>query len=258
MNESTPQAAAVQAFNTGNAAFRGRQWQQALGFYEQALQLDAQMVPAWLQKARALVNQGEQMAAREAFAQTLRLDPAHYSAWLEAGHLCRQMGELRQASAAYQRAIDVAPQRHEALLGMARVMTQLGEYDVAQRAGQDAMQAAGQSAEQATERQRQTAQLLGQYWMEVGQPGQALPWLQAALAVPCADVDMYAELCMDAAIAHWRLGHKEQANALLTRASAAQALPTLSRLALLSLQHNFVSEAVQVMERATQLHPQEV
>lgn len=257
MNEFNAQAAAAQAFNAGNAVFRQNDWTQAQALYEQALQHDALMVPAWLQKARALVRQGELMAAREAFAQTLRLDAANYSAWLEAGHLCRQMGELGQASAAYQRAIDVAPQRHEALLGMARVMMQLGELDAAQRAAADAIRAAARVAEDASNRQRQTAQLLGQYWMEVGQPALALTCLQAALAVPGADDDQLAELCMDAAMAHWRLGQVAQTHALLTRASAAQALPTLSRLALLSLQHNFVSEAAQVMARATELYPQD-
>ena len=257
MTDAPPQTAAAQAFNAGNAAYRDSQWPQALALYEQALQLDAQMVPAWLQKARTLVRQGELMAAREAFAQTLRRDAVNYSGWLEAGHLCRQMGELGQASAAYQRAIDVAPQRHEALLGMARVMMQLGEHEAAQRAGSDAMRAAAQAGENAAVRQRQTAQFMGQYWMEVGQPAQALTWLQAALSVPGADDDQLAELCMDAAIAHWRLGQAAQAHALLTRASGAQALPTLSRLALLSLQHNFVAEAAQVMERATELYPQD-
>lgn len=257
---ATPHPAA-QAFNAGNAAYKQNDWPQALALYEQALQHDAQLVPAWLQKARCLVQLAQWMPAREAFAQTLRLDAANYSAWLEAGHLCRQMGELGQASMAYQRAIDVAPHRYEALLGMARVMVQLGEFDAAQRAGSDAMRALAQANDLAPEvqqqRQRQTAHLMGQYWMEAGQPAQALQWLQNALAVPGADVDQQAELRMDAALAHWRLGNKEQTHALLTRASGAQALPTLSRLALLSLQHNFAAEAVAVMQKATQLHPNE-
>jgi len=235
LTESTTPHPAAQAFNAGNAAYRANDWPQALALYEQALQHDAQLVPAWLQKARCLVHLAQWMPAREAFAQTLRLDAANYSAWLEAGHLCRQMGELGQASMAYQRAIDVAPHRYEALLGMARVMVQLGEFDAAQRAGSDAMRALAQANDLAPEvqqqRQRQTAHLMGQYWMEAGQPAQALQWLQNALAVPGADVDQQAELLMDAALAHWRLGNQEQTHALLTRASGAQALPTLSRLA---------------------------
>ena len=261
MTESLNPQAIAQAFNAGNAAFKQNDWPQALALYEQALQHDAQLVPAWLQKARCLVHLAQWMPAREAFAQTLRLDAANYSAWLEAGHLCRQMGELGQASLAYQRAIDVAPHRHEALLGMARVMVQLGEFDAAQRAGTDAMRALVQANDLVPEvqqqRQRQTAHLMGQYWMEAGQPAQALQWLQNALGVPGAEVDQQAELLMDAALAHWRLGNKEQTHALLTRASGAQALPTLSRLALLSLQHNFAAEAVTVMQQATQLHPNE-
>jgi len=117
------ETAAAQAFNEDHAAYKNGEWSQALKLVDQVLSPHSDWVPAWLMKARCLVQLGEWMPAREAFAQTLRLDPAHCSAWLEAGHLCCQMGELTQAAMAYQRAIDATPTRFEAYLGMAREAT---------------------------------------------------------------------------------------------------------------------------------------
>ena len=245
------------ALAIAHEAFRQGCWTEALGQLGELLGQEPHNELAWLHKARCLVQQGEWMAAREAFASTLRINRQNYSAWLEAGHLCRQMGELNQAAMAYQRAIDVAPGRYEALLGMARIMVLQGQVEAAQRACDDAMRAARQHSQDPQARQRQVAQLMGQYWMEVGQPARALPCWQAALAVPGADVDTQAELLMDMASALLRLERSEQAHALLTRASGARSLATLSRLALLSLQHNLGVEAVQVMQRATQLHPRD-
>ena len=111
MNTQEIETAAALAFNAGNAAYKKSEWAQALALATQALAHHDGLIPAWLMKARCLVQLGQWMPAREAFAQTLRLEPTNFSAWLEAGHLCRQMGELHQAALSYQRAIDVAPQR---------------------------------------------------------------------------------------------------------------------------------------------------
>lgn len=242
---------------TANEDFKLGRWSEALAALNAFLEQEPQNELACLLKARCLVRLGEWMAAREAFASTLRINLKNYSAWLEAGHLCRLMGELNQAAMSYQRAIDVAPERYEALLGMARVMALQGEWDAAQRAFVDAMQAAGQHAQDPQVKQRQVAHLMGQYWMEMGQPKRALPCFDTALSVPGASVDQQAELLMDSATALWRLGQLDQAHVRLTRASGAGSVVTLSRLAQLSLQHNFGVESVQVMQRATQLHPQD-
>ncbi len=255
MNANQPTAAYL--LSCANEAFRQGLWSQALEEADAVLAHEPQLELAWLLKGRCLVRLGEWMAAREAFASTLRLNRKNYSAWLEAGHLCRLMGELNQAALSYQRAIDVTPERYEALLGMARVMALQGEWDAAQRAYTDAMQAASLHAQDPQAKQRQVAQLMGQYCMEMGQPQRALVCWQAALAMPGAGVDPQAELLMDAATALLRLERKEQAHAFLSQASGAESVATLSRLSLLSLQHNFGAESVEVMQRAVQLHPQD-
>ena len=262
--EISKEAQVVEAFNAGNAAFKKGEWQAALQLCEQALALDATMVLAHLLKARCLVRLGEWMPAREAFAQTLRLDMGNYSAWLEAGHLCRQMGELQQAAMSYQRAIDAVPQRYEALLAMARVLAQQGEMDVADRAYADAATVAAQAP--GSNAARMVHAMMGQYWLELGQPqraissfGRALAVIQAAQDVsPEVAVNQAAEVQMDWAMALLRLGQREQSMQMLTAASAATDEPTLARLVSLSFRNNFWQEAIVIARRTVALYPQSV
>jgi Tfp pilus assembly protein PilF len=66
-------AAAAQSFNAANAAHRGGRWQEALADFEAALGHDASLAQAHLGRARCLVQLGQTLAAREAFAACLRL-----------------------------------------------------------------------------------------------------------------------------------------------------------------------------------------
>jgi Tfp pilus assembly protein PilF len=54
MTTSNAQVLAAQLFNQGNAAFKQGKWAEALVVLEQALEHHAQLVPAWLLKARRL------------------------------------------------------------------------------------------------------------------------------------------------------------------------------------------------------------
>jgi protein O-GlcNAc transferase len=246
-------------FDQAHSAFKAGQWQEALRGCEQLLATSEASSPelelVHLLQARCLVQLGQWMPAREAFAQTLRRNPGNYSAWLEAGHLCRQMGELHQASLSYQHAIDVAPQRYEALLGMARVMALQGEEATAMRAYQDAVQAAAQSSDAA--QPGRAHHLMGQYWMEQGALTKAIPCFQSALqTLPADDINAMAEVRMDLAIALLRLDRRDAAMQLLTLSSGADAEPTLSRLTMLSFRNNLWQEAIEVARRNVALHPQ--
>ena len=69
---STPnEAAAATAFNEANAAYKKGGWAQALSCAEKALMAHEGLIPAHFMRARCLVQLGQTMAAREAFAQTL-------------------------------------------------------------------------------------------------------------------------------------------------------------------------------------------
>ena len=257
----TPQEiehAAAQAFNAGNAAYKNGEWAQALALATQALAHHDGLIPAWLMKARCLVQLGQWLPAREAFAQTLRMEPTNFSAWLEAGHLCKQMGELTQATAAYQKAITLAPERFEAYLAMARVMAQQGNTELANRAYNEAVQAAIAKGGDAV---RQVHWLMGQYVLELGHAQEALGCFNEALKATKADkpetlVNLAAEIQMDAAKAWLRVGKRDKAMRLLTLASGATQEPTLSRLAALSFRNNFWQEAIEISRRCVTLFPQ--
>jgi protein O-GlcNAc transferase len=252
---------AVQAFNDANGIFKTGDWRAALIRVEECLGLDASLVPAHLLRARCLVRLGEWMAAREAFAQTLRLAPTEYSAWLEAGHLCRQMGELQQAAMSYQRAIDVAPTRYEAVLSIARVLAQQGQFEVAERAYADASNAALTAPN--ADAPRLVHAMMGQYWLEQGQPSRAIGCFTHALRViqntPGIGADVAAnqaaDVQMDWATALLRMNQRDAAMRLLTFASAATSEATLSRLVELSYHHNFWQEAIEIARRCVALYP---
>lgn len=261
---------AAQRFNRANAAFRAGHWKGALNEAEAALQLEPNLTVAVLLRARCLVKLGEWLPAREAFAACLRLEPTHYSAWLEAGHLCRQLGELQQAAGAYQRAIDAAPARYEAPLAMARVLPLLGQAELGEQAFADALQrlARGVTDAERPARLADAAQHMGQYRLEQGDASGAVRALQLglqALAAGAADGrgakfsaeqdELHAGLYIDLGEALWRLGQSEPAMAALTMASSATGEATLSRLGTLSFRLNLWQEALWVLRRNVELHP---
>lgn len=252
----------VQAFNAGNAAWRQGDWAHALSAYGEAVAKAPGLADAHLGRARCLVKLGDWGAAREAFATVLRLEPAHYSAWLEAGHLCRQMGELQQAAGAYQRAIHAVPTRHEAYLGMARVLPLLGQAELGEQAFTDALQQLANSQPEAERAGKlaEAAHRMGQYRLEQGDAVGAVSALQRGLLALSAVFDgallnLRAELQIDLGEALWRLGQQDAALAALTAASSARLEPTLARLGALSFRLNRWQEALSVLRRNVELHP---
>jgi predicted O-linked N-acetylglucosamine transferase (SPINDLY family) len=239
-------------FNDGNRAWRNDNHEQALALYTHATWLNPALVLAHLGRARCLVQLGQWMLAREAFAAVLRLEPGNYSAWLEAGHLCRQMGALEQATGAYQRAIECVSQRYEAHLGLARVMLQLGQAVKALDAFDLAMRCASESSQRAD-----MALRMGQYALEAGQPDVAVRVLQAGLQV-AAGTEQRAELLIDLGEALWRIGRLDEAKRVLTQASVAESEVTLARLGTLAFRLNLWQEALEVLRRCVELYPASV
>jgi predicted O-linked N-acetylglucosamine transferase (SPINDLY family) len=245
---------AAQHFNRGNAAFRKQHWAAALIDFRTALALQPDLQPASLQIARCLVSLGKLIPAREAFAACLRIDTANYSAWLEAGHLCRQMGELQQAAASYQHAIDASPTRYEAPLAMARVLHQLGQLPLSSQAFEQAM--ANAVASGPASLPVEVARRMGQYLLELGDNLAAKQVLNLGLQVHQGDINANAELRIDLGEALLRMGQITDAMVVLTEASNATEEATLARLAAMAFRHNLWQEALVVLRKNVQLHPQ--
>jgi predicted O-linked N-acetylglucosamine transferase (SPINDLY family) len=254
-------------FNAANQAWREHKAEEALTLYSEAALRNPALDLAHLGRARCLVHLSRWMLAREAFADALRINPANYNAWLEAGHLCRQMGELQQAAGAYQRAMDAAPERYEAALAMARVLHQLDQKPLASQAFEQAMTLAAAQASGAgpASLPADVAHRMGQYLLELGDNSAAMQVLHLAIqalsgqaereGVP-ADVNRVSEVQIDFGEALLRQGQQAAAMQVMTEASAATHETTLARLGAMAFRHNLWQEALMVLRKCVELHPQ--
>lgn len=260
-------------FNAGNAAWRENQWVSAFLRYRDASLLNPNLGQAKLGMARCLVKLGRWAEAREAFAACLRVDPNNFSAWLEAGHLCRQMGVGNQAVGAYRRAADVAPDRYESYFSLGRILPELGDPAGGREAFFQSLKLLQLSAKPDAAL-AEAAHRMGQYRLEQGDTHQAIEALKLALAaterVPSSAAAMDRpeealsasargyEIQIDLGEAYWRVDRKEDAYSAFTEASAATSEVTLARLGALSFRLNLWQEAIAVLQRNLELHPQSI
>lgn len=260
-------------FNAGNSAWREGDHVSALAHYRDASRLNPSLAQAELGKARCFVKLGDWMNARQAFAECLKRDPNHFSAWLEAGHLCRQMGVAHQAAGAYQRAIQASPERYEALFALARVLPELGDPAGGDQAFKQALELLRGKPDAAAS-MAEAAHRMGQYRLEQGEVQRAIEALRLGLAV-MDDADRgnrpgdqagpsdallarKHEIEIDLGEAFWRLGMKQEAFAAFSSASSADVESTLARLGVLSFRLNLWQEAIAVLRRNVERHPQSV
>jgi TolB-like protein/Flp pilus assembly protein TadD len=113
---------------------------RAIGFYEQAVALDSEFVPAWarLAQARALLHANStptpELAAqaRHAAERARALGPDRPEGQLAIGAYHEGVvGDRRQALAAYQAGLKLAPRNAELLVGAALAEQSLGRWDAA-------------------------------------------------------------------------------------------------------------------------------
>lgn len=260
---STPQGdAATQAalaFNAGNAAFREARWQDALNRAREAIALNPDLVVAHLLQARCQVNLNNLEAARDAFAAVLRLDPAQFSAWLELGNVSRRLGAVERAVQCYERAAACNPDDPRGHLACARALEELSDILAQDRAAfhfQRALTLAGDVPAKLAD----AYQSMARFRLDAGNAPRALEALRSAKLTmrlhPAAfTLDARCELLIDEADALLRLGLRDEAMVALTEASGAEAEATLTRLAQLSFRFNLWQEAVEVLRRSVELHP---
>jgi TolB-like protein/Tfp pilus assembly protein PilF len=142
----TTNVTAYDAFLKGEAAADGlaagdpASLRRAIGFYEQAVALDSEFVPAWarLAQARALLHANStptpELAAqaRHAAERARALGPDRPEGQLAIGAYHEGVvGDRRQALAAYQAGLKLAPRNAELLVGAALAEQSLGRWDAA-------------------------------------------------------------------------------------------------------------------------------
>jgi glycosyltransferase involved in cell wall biosynthesis len=93
-----------------------RNWESARTNYEEALALNPNLQPIWIQLGHARKESGDLVAAEEAYRQALQLKPSDADTYLQLGHLYKIRNQMGQALEAYMQAQELDPS-----LGDARV-----------------------------------------------------------------------------------------------------------------------------------------
>ncbi len=271
---SIPGAPAEVFFNLGNVLLDLGRWEESAAAMKRALELQPQMTSALMQLARCKVRLERLAEADTHFSELVQIDPNHFSAWLEYGNLLRQLGETEKMLGAYQRAASCTPQRWEGLLALARSLEEVSHFDLAAINYQRAVSLAG-AAESSTspttnpqKKLPQQGQLrivhwrMAKYRLERGDVARAMEAMRQALMAARIehlrtpiDENEIAEMQMDLADIHMRLGMTSEAHRAFERASAATSEATLVRLAELSFRYNLWQEAQNVLKRNVELHP---
>ena len=112
LREATRRAPADAVFwlSRGLACMDGRQWDEAVESFQQAVQLDAVLPEAREILAQALMAQQRTAEAREQLTEALRLRPHFTDAHHDLGRLCAEEGLLAEAARHYRNALAVETQ----------------------------------------------------------------------------------------------------------------------------------------------------
>ncbi len=191
-------------------------YSQALQAYNQAIQTDKTYAPAYLGRARALLQSAPnpEQEARRNLEEALRLDPNLAEARLELARLAAEQGDLAAATRQIEQAATQLPESPLVAYYRGWLALQSNDLDEALRQVQEAL------------RRDVTLlpayRLLGQIYLLQDQPAQAIPPLEVYLTYgpPSADVEALGWLAQ----AYAREGRADEALALLDRALAADRL----------------------------------
>ena len=250
---------AAQAFNDANAAFRDERLNDAFMFVNAALELNPALVVAHVLQARCHVRRGNLESARDAFATALRVDPQQFSAWLELGNVCRRLGDIERAVQCYERAAACNPNDGRGYLACARALEEVSGGLALDRAAffyQRALTLADGNGLKTVE----VHHTMARFRLDAGNAPRSLEALRAATLTINRSPDLFSldarcEVMIDLGDALLRLGLRDEAMAVLTQASLADSEATLTRLAQLSFRFNLWQEALEVLRRSVELHP---
>ena len=138
-NPNTRTAKAVILANKGFDLLVGKQLQQALTTFEQAIQIQPDLHSAWYGKGRTLEALNRNQEALVALDKTIQLQPRFYYALQARGDLLRGLNRRQEAIASYNQIINDKPQDnlylHRLFQPHAYVMRGATRYDLGDREG---------------------------------------------------------------------------------------------------------------------------
>jgi len=173
-------------FGLGLSQYEAGQVQEAIGSYREALKNDPELWEAEMNLGVIWFNRKNPGQALVHFERAQGLSPESWRPFFLAGEVHRLRDDLAEAEASYKRALDLTPAGDErALIRAALVSVYLGKKDYAGAARQVMA-----SRPHATDLEASDRQLAALY-LEMGQEGKALPYLERLAADPSAGPELH-------------------------------------------------------------------
>ena len=136
---ATLEPTGARIFQLASALHQTGQLNAALGLYQQAVQVDPRLAPAWHNLGGLLVAGGALEAAEESFERVVALDPRHARAWCNLGVVRRRRGRFEAACDALERAVALDPRYAIALANLAGALEQANRAQDARQMAQRAL-----------------------------------------------------------------------------------------------------------------------
>jgi tetratricopeptide (TPR) repeat protein len=109
----------------------GKEYEQAIASWDQALEIKPDKHEAWYNRGIALGNLGRYEEAIASFDQALEIKPDFHQAWYNRGIALDDLGRYEEAIASYDRALEFKPDFHEAWINRGNALGNLGRYEEA-------------------------------------------------------------------------------------------------------------------------------
>jgi CheY-like chemotaxis protein len=237
----------------GNALIMTRRFDQAIAFYQQALQMRS-MPWAKLGLAKAYQGKGEHAQAKAALTDILAETPRFLAAYDVLGRLHRDTGQTEEALLVLDRAAEMSPNslaRHRAIAGLAEEAGDFGRVE-------KAMSIVVQKTRKSPLRDLNDYAKLGNALTELGDAGKAIALINEARTTfkEAGDTPLLAAV---EAVAQHQAGHPELAQQALERAMQGdtQTLSEEVKLAVAKacLVHGKHAEAEQMLKDVLQNNP---
>lgn len=249
-------AQAAQAFNRANAAWREGRAAEVVTLIDAAIDAAPMLVAAYILKARALRSLDKIRAAKEAYGIALKLDPANFDAYLERGNILLSLGDIDAAEADYQSAFTSREDDPRPAIALARLWSMQSGHDAEEKATiafQNALDRANAKEDPKLEMSR-ICRGMARFWINQGMVSRALPVLREARLLNSDHQDS-SWIDLDIAEAQLRLGMTSKAQRMMEQLSSSKDPALLYALANLAYRFNFWAEAVAILTRRAEQHP---
>ena len=102
--------------------------------YDEAISIDPEYLPAWIEKADSYFNLGEYGGAVQAYDEIIKLNSSIEYVWRNKGIALEHLGQYNDALEAYNHAIDIDPTDARAWFGKGYSLNNQGDYEGAIKA----------------------------------------------------------------------------------------------------------------------------